>query len=174
LWTCPSSFFCLNQSVAETEFCLQIEVQTVQFGEIHEANVCFRCCCSYLEAETDSVEWVQLSKFHLKKETESSLRIVVLNKKTTMGMPRIVIFILKHYRHKRINLIGVIRLSKGRFSFHRDIVHVDLPRSKTSILPVLLCPVLSRKPFIIRCCFHVLCIWYVIIGAVDTDISILI
>jgi hypothetical protein len=35
------------------------------------------CCCWWPEIGTSSVDWAQLSRFHLKTETESSFRNVV-------------------------------------------------------------------------------------------------
>jgi hypothetical protein len=43
---------------------------------------------------TSSIDWAQLSRFHLKTETESSLRNVVLNKKQNDGVMRRITNIL--------------------------------------------------------------------------------
>jgi hypothetical protein len=44
----------------------------------------FWCWYKCPETETSSIDWVQLSRFYLKTETESSLRNVVLNKNRAM------------------------------------------------------------------------------------------
>jgi hypothetical protein len=56
--------------------------------------------------ELSSVDWAQLSKFHLKMETKSYLRNVVFKIKIGRWiMPRNIIFVLMYHRHKLLDLI---------------------------------------------------------------------
>jgi hypothetical protein len=57
--------FYLNHNVSETGFCLRLQVEPTQLGPTDKSN---------LSADY----WAQLSRFHLKTETESSFRNVVV------------------------------------------------------------------------------------------------
>jgi hypothetical protein len=58
-----------TRTVSEIGFCLRLRAKPPQLGPIDRANP---------EIGTSSIDWVQLSTFHLKTETESSLRSAML------------------------------------------------------------------------------------------------
>jgi hypothetical protein len=74
---CPVCFS--KHNFSETGFCLRLQVETTQLGPIDRASVYTPSWCWHRcpEIGTSSIDWAQLSRFHLKTETESSLRNVV-------------------------------------------------------------------------------------------------
>jgi hypothetical protein len=66
------------------------------------------CWCRCPKIGTNCINWAQLSRFHLKTETESSLRNVVLKKDRTWIMSRNTIFVLLCHCHKLSCLIDKI------------------------------------------------------------------
>jgi hypothetical protein len=73
--------FYLKHVVSETGFFLRSQAVSTQLGPIDEARPCLG---AGLETRTNSVDWPQLSRYHL-KTTESSLRKAVLNKRQDDG-----------------------------------------------------------------------------------------
>jgi hypothetical protein len=63
--------FYLKHNFSETGFCFRIEVESTNLGPIDKANLC--------PDNSNNTNMVQLSRFHLKVGTESSLRNVVFN-----------------------------------------------------------------------------------------------
>jgi hypothetical protein len=59
---CP--VFWIKQNVSGTGFCLRLQVGPIQLGPIDRAILCLR------ETETSCIYWPQLSRFHLKTETD--------------------------------------------------------------------------------------------------------
>jgi hypothetical protein len=66
------SCFYLKHNVSETGFGLRLQVETTQLGRIDRVSPYF---CP--EIGSSCVDWEQLSRSHLKTETDSGLRIVV-------------------------------------------------------------------------------------------------
>jgi hypothetical protein len=64
--------FYLKHNVSDTGLCLRLQVEHTQLSQIDGISL----CCP--EIGTSSIYSAQLSKLHLKMETESSLRNVVL------------------------------------------------------------------------------------------------
>jgi hypothetical protein len=67
----------------------------------------FLSCCCWPEIGTSSIDWAQLSRCHLKTETESSLRnvvnFVVKTRRWIMSRHRRILLVNR--RHKALNLI---------------------------------------------------------------------
>jgi hypothetical protein len=73
--------FCLKHDVSET-VSVSVFVEPTQVGQIDKASLSLRCCCWCPKTEAIFIYWAQLCMFHLKTETESSLRKVVFEIKT--------------------------------------------------------------------------------------------
>jgi hypothetical protein len=92
----PSSSFYLKYKVSETWFCPHLQVKPTQAQSIellpisghlyqHQDRVCscawlvypIWCWYSRPEIGTSCIDWVQLSRFYLKTETDSSLRNIL-------------------------------------------------------------------------------------------------
>jgi hypothetical protein len=71
--------FHLTHNVSETEFYLRLQVEPTQLDTIDRARTQYIESELCLETETTSVYCAQLGKIHLKTETESSLRNIILN-----------------------------------------------------------------------------------------------
>jgi hypothetical protein len=57
--------FYVSHRVSDTGFCLRLQAEPIQLGRLSP------------ETENISIYWAQISSFHLKPETESSLRSAV-------------------------------------------------------------------------------------------------
>jgi hypothetical protein len=66
--------FYLKHEVSETGFCLRLPEEPTNLGPIVTASLCMLTAS---QTDTSSIYLAQLSRFHLKTETESSLRNVV-------------------------------------------------------------------------------------------------
>jgi hypothetical protein len=66
-------------------------------------------CVRPQEIRASSIYWIQLSRFYLRTETESSLRNVVFFFKWTRRwiMSKNIILVIIYHRHKRLNLIYI-------------------------------------------------------------------
>jgi hypothetical protein len=63
----------------------------------HKVSETEFCCCWCPEIGTSSIDWAQLSRFHLKTETESSLRnAVFLNETGRWIMSRNIIYVVNN------------------------------------------------------------------------------
>jgi hypothetical protein len=87
--------FYLKHNVSEAEFCLRFQVEPTQLGPTDRPTPCLRnqllfvelcwfvkpywCCCWCPQTQTSSIYSAQLSRFHLKTGTKSSLQRCVLN-----------------------------------------------------------------------------------------------
>jgi hypothetical protein len=71
--------FTLKRNILGTAFCLHLQVKPTQLGRIYRSSPYL---LSYSETGTCSIDWANLSRFHLKTETESALHNVTFKKKT--------------------------------------------------------------------------------------------
>jgi hypothetical protein len=85
--------FCLEHGATEIGFCLSLQVESTQLGPVDRNSLCLRTPAATpielvvsvsafinptgVRKQTSSVCWVRLSRFHLKRETGSNLRLVV-------------------------------------------------------------------------------------------------
>jgi hypothetical protein len=90
--------FCTKYNVSESGLRLRFQVELTQLHPLNKASLSQK-------AKTSFIYWVQPSRFHLKTETEWSLRNVYFKQKIGRWiMSRIVIVILVCYRYEPTGL----------------------------------------------------------------------